>query len=71
MTEIWFLLIEGTFGAPAVLLLGWLVIRLGRMLPPLLKAYRVRATLALSLVLICSLGALGYALYSFQTFIDC
>ena len=61
MTEIWFLLIEGIFGVPAVFLLGRLFIRLGRMAPPLLKAYRVKATLALVLVLICSLGVLGYA----------
>ncbi len=60
MNEIWFLLFEGIFGVPAVLLLGKLFIRLGSMVPPLLKAYRVRAILALVLVLVCSLGVLSY-----------
>jgi hypothetical protein len=59
MAEIWFLLFEGIFGAPSVFFFGVLCIHLGRMMP-LLKAYRVRAVLALALVLVCSLGVLGY-----------
>ena len=61
MTDIWFLLIEGIFGVPAVLLLGRLFTRLVCTVPPLFKAHRVKATLALVIVLICSVGVLSYA----------
>lgn len=74
MNEIWFLLFEGIFGVPAVFLLGMLFIRLGRMTPPLLKAYRVRAILALVLVLVCSLGVLGYVVvfvWEFYELLNC
>ncbi len=62
MADIWVLLIEGIFGVPAVFLLGSLFVRLGRMAQPLFNAYRAKATLALIVVLICSLGVLSYAL---------
>src|SRR5512139_2707178 len=59
---------ESIFGAPAVLLLGGQVIRLGRMTPSLLKAYRAKAILALALTLVCSLGVLGYVFVFFSDF---
>lgn len=60
MSEIWFLLFEGIFGIPAVLLLGRLLIRTYKISSPLLIVYRGKTILALTLVFICSLGVFGY-----------
>ncbi|GAO36659.1 hypothetical protein SCT_2069 [Sulfuricella sp. T08] len=62
MSEVRILLIEGIFGMPSVFILGLIFIRLWRMAPPFLKAYRLRATLALLLIVACSVGVLGYVI---------
>ena len=62
MSDVGILLIESIFGIPSVFLLGMILIPVWRRTPSFLKAYPLKTSLALLLILACSVGVIGYVI---------